>query len=117
MQVGEAWLFDNLKSHSTVNEGASDRMTAHQFPCGARHETRPKPAETSSLCLYAGVFAKTWIGAGQQHADPAAQPLIPPHIIHLSGKVRVWCGDERLGDCHGALRDRRSATRAVMHSS
>jgi len=27
MQVGEAWLFDNLKMHSTVNEGGTDRVT------------------------------------------------------------------------------------------
>lgn len=27
MGVGECWLFDNLKVHSTVNEGETDRMT------------------------------------------------------------------------------------------
>ena len=27
MNVGEAWLFDNLKTHSTVNEGQTDRVT------------------------------------------------------------------------------------------
>ena len=27
MQVGEAWLFNNLVPHSTVNEGETDRMT------------------------------------------------------------------------------------------
>ena len=27
MRVGEAWLFDNLKVHSTVNGGDSDRIT------------------------------------------------------------------------------------------
>jgi hypothetical protein len=27
MGVGEVWLFDNLKTHSTVNEGATDRIT------------------------------------------------------------------------------------------
>jgi len=27
MKVGEAWLFDNLKTHSTVNEGETDRVT------------------------------------------------------------------------------------------
>jgi hypothetical protein len=27
MQIGEAWLFDNLKVHSTVNEGDTDRIT------------------------------------------------------------------------------------------
>jgi hypothetical protein len=27
MQVGEAWLFDNLKTHSTVNDGETDRVT------------------------------------------------------------------------------------------
>ena len=27
MNVGEAWLFDNLKTHSTVNEGGTDRVT------------------------------------------------------------------------------------------
>jgi hypothetical protein len=27
MQVGEAWLFDNLKVHSTVNDGETDRVT------------------------------------------------------------------------------------------
>ena len=27
MQTGDAWLFDNLKVHSTVNEGESDRVT------------------------------------------------------------------------------------------
>lgn len=27
MRVGEAWLFDNLKTHSTVNEGETDRVT------------------------------------------------------------------------------------------
>lgn len=27
MQVGEAWLFDNLCTHSTVNDGETDRIT------------------------------------------------------------------------------------------
>ena len=27
MGVGECWLFDNLKTHSTVNEGDTDRIT------------------------------------------------------------------------------------------
>jgi len=27
MRVGEAWLFDNLETHSTVNEGETDRIT------------------------------------------------------------------------------------------
>jgi hypothetical protein len=27
MGVGECWLFDNLKTHSTVNEGETDRIT------------------------------------------------------------------------------------------
>ena len=27
MKVGEAWLFDNLRTHSTVNEGETDRIT------------------------------------------------------------------------------------------
>lgn len=27
MKVGEAWLFDNLETHSTVNEGETDRIT------------------------------------------------------------------------------------------
>ena len=27
MAVGEAWLFDNLQTHSTVNEGQTDRIT------------------------------------------------------------------------------------------
>jgi hypothetical protein len=27
MQVGEAWLFDNLQTHSTVNDGETDRVT------------------------------------------------------------------------------------------
>ena len=27
MRAGEAWLFDNLKLHSTVNDGDSDRVT------------------------------------------------------------------------------------------
>jgi len=27
MRVGEAWLFDNLQTHSTVNEGETDRVT------------------------------------------------------------------------------------------
>jgi hypothetical protein len=27
MQVGECWLFDNLKTHATVNDGATDRVT------------------------------------------------------------------------------------------
>ena len=27
MQCGEAWLFDNLKVHSTVNDGETDRVT------------------------------------------------------------------------------------------
>lgn len=27
MRAGEAWLFDNLKMHSTVNDGESDRVT------------------------------------------------------------------------------------------
>jgi hypothetical protein len=27
MGVGECWLFDNLKTHSTINDGDTDRMT------------------------------------------------------------------------------------------
>jgi len=27
MQCGEAWLFDNLQVHSTLNEGSTDRIT------------------------------------------------------------------------------------------
>jgi Aspartyl/Asparaginyl beta-hydroxylase len=27
MKVGEAWLFDNLEMHSTVNDGETDRIT------------------------------------------------------------------------------------------
>ena len=27
MKVGDAWLFDNLERHSTVNEGETDRVT------------------------------------------------------------------------------------------
>lgn len=27
MQVGDAWLFDNLETHSTVNDGETDRVT------------------------------------------------------------------------------------------
>jgi len=27
MKVGEVWLFDNLETHSTVNEGETDRIT------------------------------------------------------------------------------------------
>ena len=27
MQVGDAWLFDNLQIHSTVNDGETDRIT------------------------------------------------------------------------------------------
>jgi hypothetical protein len=27
MNVGECWLFDNLKTHSTVNDGETDRLT------------------------------------------------------------------------------------------
>lgn len=27
MKVGDAWLFDNLETHSTVNEGETDRVT------------------------------------------------------------------------------------------
>jgi hypothetical protein len=27
MQIGEVWLFDNLKTHSTVNDGETDRIT------------------------------------------------------------------------------------------
>lgn len=27
MNVGECWLFDNLKTHSTVNDGDTDRIT------------------------------------------------------------------------------------------
>ncbi len=27
MRVGEAWTFDNLKTHATINDGAEDRMT------------------------------------------------------------------------------------------
>jgi hypothetical protein len=27
MNVGECWLFDNLKTHSTVNDGETDRIT------------------------------------------------------------------------------------------
>jgi len=53
---------------------------------------------TSSLCLYAGVFAKTW-------TVQDSGTLLPQHSHHhphisyvVSGAVRVWCGDEELGD-------------------
>jgi hypothetical protein len=27
MRAGDAWTFDNLKTHSTVNDGSCDRVT------------------------------------------------------------------------------------------
>ena len=51
-----------------------------------------------SICLYAGIYALTWTVQDRgtllpQHAHEF------PHISYcVSGIVRVWCGDEQLGD-------------------
>ena len=56
---------------------------------------------TSSLCLYAGVFAKTWMVQDSNTLLPQHSHSFP-HISYIvSGTVRVWCGDERLGDFTG----------------
>ena len=54
-----------------------------------------------SLCLYAGIFAKTW-------AIRDRGTLLPqhghawPHISYIvSGVVRVWQDDEQIGDFIG----------------
>lgn len=54
-----------------------------------------------SLCLYAGIFAKTW-------TVPDRGTLLPQHaheFSHISyivsGVVRIWCDDESLGDFVG----------------
>lgn len=61
----------------------------------------PNQPETLDLGIYAGVFVKTW-------AVPDRGTLLPqhshefPHISYIvSGSVRVWRGDEQLGDFTG----------------
>jgi quercetin dioxygenase-like cupin family protein len=59
---------------------------------------RAEHQPTSSLCLYAGIFAKTW-------TVPDSGTLLPQHSHEhqhisyiVSGAVRVWCGEQELGD-------------------
>jgi quercetin dioxygenase-like cupin family protein len=53
---------------------------------------------TSSLCLYAGVFAKTWTVLDRGTLLPQHSHEFS-HISYIvSGVVRVWCGDDQLGD-------------------
>jgi quercetin dioxygenase-like cupin family protein len=52
----------------------------------------------SSLCLYAGIFAKTWTVRDRGTLLPQ-HSHVWSHISYIvSGVVRVWCGDEQLGD-------------------
>jgi hypothetical protein len=62
---------------------------------------RAEHQPVGSLCLYAGIFAKTW-------AIQDRGTLLPqhshrhPHISYIvSGVVRVWQDDEMLGDFVG----------------
>jgi quercetin dioxygenase-like cupin family protein len=60
-----------------------------------RAERQP---EMTDLTLYAGIFCKRW-------TVPDRGTLLPqhshehPHISYIvSGAVRVWCGEQELGD-------------------
>jgi quercetin dioxygenase-like cupin family protein len=54
-----------------------------------------------SLCLYAGVFAKTWTVRDRGTLLPQ-HSHVWPHISYIvSGVVRVWRDDELLGDYAG----------------
>ena len=53
---------------------------------------------TVGVSIYAGIYIKTWV-------VPDHDTLVPqhshrwPHISYLvSGAMRVWCGEELLGD-------------------
>jgi quercetin dioxygenase-like cupin family protein len=53
---------------------------------------------TADISIYAGIYVKTFV-------VPDRGTLVPqhshqwPHISYLvSGAMRVWCGDEQLGD-------------------
>jgi len=57
--------------------------------------------ETVSLMVYDGIYAKTW-------KVPDRGTLLPQHAHEwshisyiVSGVVRVWCGDDMLGDFVG----------------
>ena len=65
-----------------------------------RAEHQPEQTE---LVIYAGVFAKLW-------SVPDAGTLLPqhahefPHLtIIMRGAVRVWRGDEMVGDFHAPV--------------
>ena len=51
-----------------------------------------------SLCLYAGIYALTWTVQDSGTLLPQHQHEFPHISYCISGVVRVWCGDEQLGD-------------------
>lgn len=62
---------------------------------------RADPQPTSEMCLFGGVFVKTWTVA-------QAGTMLPQHAhesdhisLIVSGSIRVWCDDRMLGQFIG----------------
>ena len=53
---------------------------------------------TTSLCLYAGIFAKTWTVKERGTLLPQHSHRYPHISYVVSGVIRAWCGDVELGD-------------------
>ena len=52
------------------------------------------------LTLFAGIFCKTWSIAAMGTVLPQHAHEHPHISLIVAGSVRVWCGDEMLGDFH-----------------
>jgi quercetin dioxygenase-like cupin family protein len=58
----------------------------------------PNQPVAESLCLFGGIFAKTWTVQDRGTLLPQHSHEFP-HISYIvSGVVRVWCGEQELGD-------------------
>jgi len=55
----------------------------------------------SELTLYAGIYLRTWVVADRGTMLPQHAHTFPHLSLILSGVVRIWRGDELLGDFVG----------------
>lgn len=62
---------------------------------------RAKNQPEGSLCLYAGIFAKTWTIADRGTLLPQHSHTWPHISYVVCGAVRVWCEDQHLGEFVG----------------
>ena len=104
MNVGDVWLFDNLKTHSTVNGGETDRITLIVSHDGAnRNETRAEPAgddghQADARPVRENAMVRDAGTLIAQHSHTY------DHITLLAcGSMRVQAGGEMLGDFTGPV--------------